>query len=349
MSVGSIQSFVSPLPRSNSVGGVAGPAPAVQTTDGASLGMDTVSLSGQKPPEGLPKDEDLGNQAGTENGTEKAVRAGEKRGHASETQKLSDEELKEIQKLEKRDAEVKKHEQAHIAAGGRYVLGGASFEYATGPDGGRYAVGGEVSIDLSEASDHHATIEKARAVRRAALAPAEPSAQDRRVAAQAMAMEASAREEISREIRQSDKAESDENVKAAPSTPAAPRPQPNAPLPENKEGSAAAELSKNPVEPSGEIAPMSVAASGAAAGVASAHGTAAGISGSMSPHGLGQNSAAAIARSAAVVGAVRTYTQNGLHAKSFPSQNTDATEAPHMAPGRKTSNYAGKATLDLRL
>jgi hypothetical protein len=62
-----------------------------------------------------------------------------------------------------------------------------SFTYERGPDGAQYAVGGEVSIDVGPVQgDPEATIEKMRVVRAAAMAPAQPSAQDRAVAAQAM-------------------------------------------------------------------------------------------------------------------------------------------------------------------
>lgn len=109
---------------------------------------------------------------------------------------LSQEELQLISKLKARDNEVKAHEQAHIAAGGQYVRGGAHFEYQTGPDGEKYAVGGEVSIDVSkESGDPQATITKMQVVIRAALAPANPSSQDRSVAAQATRIESEARAE----------------------------------------------------------------------------------------------------------------------------------------------------------
>ena len=110
--------------------------------------------------------------------------------------KLSPEAEKQVQKLLERDREVRAHEQAHIAAGGRHVSGGASFTYQTGPDGRQYAVGGLVQIDASPVpGDPKATEEKARAVRRAALAPASPSATDQNVAAKAAAMENRARSE----------------------------------------------------------------------------------------------------------------------------------------------------------
>lgn len=111
--------------------------------------------------------------------------------------KLSEDEKEQVTELKKRDAEVKAHEQAHMAAGGSYVKGGASYEYQAGPDGIRYAVGGEVQIDSSPVEgDPQATIAKARTIVAAALAPAEPSGQDRAVAAQANKMLAQAQTEL---------------------------------------------------------------------------------------------------------------------------------------------------------
>jgi hypothetical protein len=110
----------------------------------------------------------------------------------------------EISELKRRDAEVRAHEQAHLAAAGQYARSGASFEFEVGPDGKRYAVGGEVGIDVSEAATPEQTVAKANIVRRAALAPARPSAQDRRVAAMASAMGSEARAEIAEEKREGD-------------------------------------------------------------------------------------------------------------------------------------------------
>ena len=110
-------------------------------------------------------------------------------------QELTEEERLEVNELKARDREVRTHEQAHISAGGGLVAGGASYEKQTGPDGKQYAVGGEVQIDTSEADTPEATIAKAQQVRSAALAPAQPSAQDQQVAAQAAQMETAARQE----------------------------------------------------------------------------------------------------------------------------------------------------------
>jgi hypothetical protein len=114
-------------------------------------------------------------------------------------QELTQEERGEVDQLKVRDREVRQHEQAHMAAAGPYASGGPSFEYTRGPDGKRYAVGGEVQIDTSRESEPEATIRKAQQIYRAALAPADPSSQDRSVASSAKKMEMAARQELAKE------------------------------------------------------------------------------------------------------------------------------------------------------
>ena len=109
---------------------------------------------------------------------------------------LTQDEQKEVEKLKQRDREVRNHEQAHVAAGGQYVRGGIKYDYQRGPDGRTYAVGGHVNIDVSEARTPQATIVKMQQVKRAALAPAEPSGADRAVAAEASQKEQRARTEL---------------------------------------------------------------------------------------------------------------------------------------------------------
>lgn len=103
-----------------------------------------------------------------------------------------------VQKLQQRDREVRAHEQAHVSAGGGHVNSGPKYTYTKGPDGKQYATEGTVDIDTSEVSgDPKKTEEKARAVRKAALAPSNPSSQDQQVAAKAAVMEMQARMEQS--------------------------------------------------------------------------------------------------------------------------------------------------------
>ncbi len=115
------------------------------------------------------------------------------------TTELSREDQERIRELKSRDTEVRSHEQAHVAAGGQYVTGGPTYSFQQGPDGHRYAVGGEVGIDASAESDPEATIRKMQAVRAAALAPAQPSGQDRKVAASAARNTNQARAELREE------------------------------------------------------------------------------------------------------------------------------------------------------
>jgi len=101
-----------------------------------------------------------------------------------------------IAELSARDREVRAHEQAHAAVGGPFA-GSPQYSFQSGPNGKQYAVGGEVSISLSPiAGNPEATIRKAEVVHRAALAPAEPSSQDRAVASQATQMKLQAQIEL---------------------------------------------------------------------------------------------------------------------------------------------------------
>ena len=105
-------------------------------------------------------------------------------------------EQQEIESLKSRDQEVRTHEHAHAATGGVHA-GSPSYSYEAGPDGQRYITGGEVSIDVSPvAGDPSATIGKMRMVQAAALAPAQPSGQDRAVASRAMRMIAKAQAQM---------------------------------------------------------------------------------------------------------------------------------------------------------
>ncbi len=118
---------------------------------------------------------------------------------SSNPQELTDEEEQQVRDLKKRDAEVKAHEQAHAAVGGSYASA-PTYEYTTGPDNKQYAIGGEVQIDSAPVPNNpEATIRKMDIVIRAALAPAEPSSQDKQVAAQAAQTRAQAQAELAKQ------------------------------------------------------------------------------------------------------------------------------------------------------
>ena len=125
---------------------------------------------------------------------------------------MTDEENSEVQRLKERDREVRAHEIAHASAGSGFT-GTPSFEFATGPDGVRYAVGGHVDIDVSEVPNNpQATISKMEVVRAAALAPARPSGQDRAVAAAAATKAREAQAELAKQEREAVALEADDGA-----------------------------------------------------------------------------------------------------------------------------------------
>ncbi|WP_299072097.1 putative metalloprotease CJM1_0395 family protein [uncultured Paraglaciecola sp.] len=175
---------------------------------------DKVKTPGQAPPpltyeKPVPQ---LGQQLNTQNDSAKdngqdasagKENAEEQQRQQAEQQKLTD--------LKQRDAEVRAHEQAHASLGGQYASS-PQYEYEIGPDGKRYAVGGEVSIDISEEASPEETIRKAQQVKAAALAPAEPSSQDLRVASEATQMALEARTELANEKAEAAQASYDQAI-----------------------------------------------------------------------------------------------------------------------------------------
>ena len=159
LSVPTVPRIPSAVPQADSAGGAARADQAPRGGGAASAPSVTPAAPAERPSEAV---------AAPEN-------AAETKQAAAERERLAD--------LRRRDRQVRAHEQAHATVGGRYA-GAPSYTYERGPDGVNYAVAGEVPIDVSPVpGDPAATIDKMEVVKRAALAPAEPSAQDRRVAA----------------------------------------------------------------------------------------------------------------------------------------------------------------------
>jgi Zn-dependent metalloprotease len=166
--------------------------------------IDVSTIASPSSPQSLPPGENSSTESSSKNrllsdnkAKPNAPDDGNQRKAATNPQDLNPEELRELTELKQRDREVKTHEQAHVAAGGSHVRGGAQYEYEVGPDGRKYAVEGEVRIDTAKVpGDPEATIEKMQAIRNAALAPANPSAKDRSVAAEATRTENQARQEL---------------------------------------------------------------------------------------------------------------------------------------------------------
>ncbi|MCG9712265.1 hypothetical protein L1D29_05505 [Shewanella insulae] len=109
----------------------------------------------------------------------------------------------ELKDLSRRDAEVRAHEQAHASVGGTFARS-PSFKYEQGSDGRRYAVDGEVAIDISTVpGDPLATLNKMKQVYAAAMAPVTPSMADIRVASEALRKMNTAKAELAKARQQS--------------------------------------------------------------------------------------------------------------------------------------------------
>ena len=87
-----------------------------------------------------------------------------------------------VESLQSQDERVRRHEQAHLAAGAH----GVSYRLVMGPDGRAYAVGGQAVVPTTNLSfTPEEAMVKAQQAKRVALAPVDPSSQDLRVAVDA--------------------------------------------------------------------------------------------------------------------------------------------------------------------
>ncbi|MDA0662169.1 MAG: putative metalloprotease CJM1_0395 family protein [Proteobacteria bacterium] len=208
LSVTSIVSFPQIAPFRGGVAArdsLAAPVAGAPDTSGAVVGARSAPSVSRLAPESVAgiQEDAGGNQPEARQGSADEKAADEKSGAAAEdAQGLTEADRRKIEKLKQRDREVREHERAHATAGGS-IAGSPSFTFVSGPDGKQYAVGGEVSIDVSPVSGNpQATIRKMEQVKRAALAPANPSGQDRRVASQADAAIVKAKQELAAERRE---------------------------------------------------------------------------------------------------------------------------------------------------
>jgi hypothetical protein len=113
--------------------------------------------------------------------------------------RLTEAELVVVRELKQRDQKVRQHEMAHLTASGGLAQGGPNYTYQKGPDGQNYAIGGHVNIDISPGKTPTETLQKAQIIQAAATAPADPSGQDRAIAAKASQMAMSARMELAQQ------------------------------------------------------------------------------------------------------------------------------------------------------
>jgi len=157
-------------------------------SSGIRLPEDTVTLSGKQPDtKSTEKTSDSAEPAQAE------PKPGEKT--TATGQSVEDPAIQaQIAKLKQTEEKVKAHEAAHKAVGGN-LASSASYSYTRGPDGRSYITGGEVQIDMSDGRTPQETISRMQQVIRAALAPSDPSGQDRAVAAAAASRMAEAQQE----------------------------------------------------------------------------------------------------------------------------------------------------------
>lgn len=161
------------------------------------------------------KDRDSETQTSTEtSGTTSSTQnfTDEKTAKTQSNEKLTKAEEAQVKKLKEIDAKVKAHEQAHEAAAAGLNASAPTYSYETGPDGAQYAVAGEVSINFVPSKDPDENIRKAETMRAAALAPADPSSQDRAVANEATQIIAKAESEKQQEKTDDKKSEDTENT-----------------------------------------------------------------------------------------------------------------------------------------
>lgn len=136
--------------------------------------------------------------------TEREARAGQTKSQDPNktsqraSEKLTPAEREQVEELKRRDAEVRAHEMAHMAAAGSLARGGPNYVYQTGPDGRNYAIGGNVKIDTSPGRTPEETLRKAAQIRAASLASSDPSPQDLRVASTAGSLAAEAQSKLSK-------------------------------------------------------------------------------------------------------------------------------------------------------
>lgn len=121
-----------------------------------------------------------------------------------ETNAPDSKEQKAVEDLKRRDKEVRAHESAHGGDPRLVKIGAAQFDYTIGPDGKAYATGGRVTLSTGNARTPEEALSKAEALKKAAMAPGEPSSKDFQALNSAVAMEFEARNQIYRDKNQKD-------------------------------------------------------------------------------------------------------------------------------------------------
>ena len=101
----------------------------------------------------------------------------------------------DLEAMKRRYAEVRSREESLRRAAGVREL--PRYQYQTGPDGKKYAVSGEVDMDMTTVpGDPEATLRRARRIYRAAFVSADVSPSERRAAMDARRVESKAAAEL---------------------------------------------------------------------------------------------------------------------------------------------------------
>jgi len=99
---------------------------------------------------------------------------------------------------------------AHQATGGGFA-GAPSYSTTKGPDGKDYAIAGEVPIKIEKGKTPDETISNMQQIKAAALAPADPSPQDLKVAQNADMIAAKAQQDKNQEQNNQDSNQQNSN------------------------------------------------------------------------------------------------------------------------------------------
>ena len=182
----------------------------VQAVNGRSGPDDPVDVGTAPPDDGIslalsPEGREAARQAAIDELlASQARRSGAGRGTASRRRRRRTlarvpRKIEAITELERRDREVRAHEQAHAAAAGGARLG--SDVYLPGRPGRPPVCRRRRGPDRhhSVTGDPAATLRKAQQIERAAFAPGDPSPEDLHAAVMAAAMAARARRELARQ------------------------------------------------------------------------------------------------------------------------------------------------------
>ena len=117
------------------------------------------------------------------------------------SRELSEAELRELSRLQRRDDQMRLHEQVHVAKSADGALR-RSFTYVRGADNKTYAVSNSLKADFTPVpNDPEATVDKMKSIKRAALSDEARTPQSSLVAGQAAARERVAAEQIAKQQR----------------------------------------------------------------------------------------------------------------------------------------------------